>query len=159
MSPDVLRSLRTLLLGQDTAALATLHAGEPAASMVPYALMPGTGDLVIHVSRLAAHTRDMVEHPTVSLLMMADRDITVMAQARPRASVTGEARRCPPDDPGHAAARAAYLGRFPDTEPMFGFADFSLFVIRPRTVRWVPGFAQAGSLTREHYVALMTGDD
>jgi hypothetical protein len=30
---------------------------------------------------------------------------------------------------------------------MFGFADFSLFVIRPTSVRFVGGFAQAASFS------------
>ena len=39
--------------------------------------------------------------------------------------------------------------RFPDTEPMFGFGDFSLFLIAPEAGRLVGGFAQARSLRGE----------
>ncbi len=159
MAPELLRSLRTLLLDQDVATLATRHKDDPAASMVPYVVLPDSGDIVIHVSRLATHTRDMLEHPAVSLLVIADRTPEVMAQARARAALAGDARVCPADAPEHAAARRAYLERFPDSEPMFGFGDFSLFLVSPRAVRWVPGFAQAGSLTRAQYLALMAGGD
>jgi len=154
MNTDQAQALRGLLLEQDVASLGTLRRDEPFVSMVPYALLPG-GAFVVHVSRLATHTRDMEEHPGVSLLVMADRADGVPAQAVPRATVQAQARACGLEDPAHAQAKAAYLARFPDTEFMFGFADFSLFLLVPRSVRFVGGFAQAGSLTAEGYAQLM----
>ncbi len=59
-------ALRPLLHETKVAALATLHQGEPAVSMVPYALRPD-GRFTIHVSRLATHTQDMLAHERVSL--------------------------------------------------------------------------------------------
>ena len=154
MTPEHSESLRALLQRQDVAALATLHKGEPAVSMVPYALL-ADGSLVIHVSQLATHTKDMQEHAGVSLLVLGERTPGMLPQEQPRASFHGEARRCPPEAPEYAAARAAYLARFPDSEPMFGFGDFSLFVIRLRAVRYVAGFAQAFSLVAQAYHQLM----
>ena len=154
MDADQTRALRHMLLQQEVAALGTLHKGEPFVSMVPYALL-ADGRCVVHVSRLATHTRDMEEHAGVSLLVMGARAADAPAQAQPRATLQGEARACPPAAPDHAAARAAYLARFPESEMMFGFADFSLFVVAVRSVRFVAGFAQAGSLTGEAYSALM----
>jgi putative heme iron utilization protein len=110
---------------------------------------------VVHVSRLATHTRDMLEHPGVSVLVTDRRNPEVPAQAVARATLQGSAEPCADGDPRYAAARAAYLARFPDTEFMFGFADFSLFVIVPRAVRFVGGFAQAWSVTGETYATLM----
>lgn len=155
MDGDRDQALRALLLAQEVAALGTLHQDEPFVSMVPYALLPG-GVLVVHVSRLATHTRDMERHPGVSVLVLAPRAPGVTAQALARATLQGEASPCPPEDTGYAEARAAYLARFPDSEPLFGFADFSLFRIVPRSVRFVAGFAQAWSLTGERYAALMS---
>jgi hypothetical protein len=40
---------------------------------------------------------------------------------------------------------------------MFGFGDFSLFLIEPDSVRVVGGFAQAWSLTRAQYLLAMSG--
>ena len=123
--------------------------------MCPYALLPAGQGLVVHVSRLATHTRDMLEHPGVSVLVTDRRSPEVPAQAVARATLQGSALACAEGDPQYAAARAAYLARFPDTEFMFGFADFSLFVIVPRAVRFVGGFAQAWSVTGETYASLM----
>lgn len=154
MDSSQAQALRQLLQHQQVAGLGTLHKGEPFVSMVPYALLPD-GQAVIHVSRLATHTKDMELHSGVSLLVMGEREPDQPAQALPRATLQGQARACPPDDAQYAAARNAYLARFPQSEPMFGFADFSLFVIAPRSVRFVGGFAQAGSITADDYAALM----
>jgi heme iron utilization protein len=155
MNATQAQAMRQLLERQDVAALGTLHKGEAFVSMVPYALAPGGGGFVIHVSRLATHTRDMEDHAGVSLLVMDERAPEVPPQALPRVTVQGQARPCGPDDPLHAAAREAYLARFPDSEMMFGFADFSLFVIEPRSVRVVGGFAQAWSVTAADFARFM----
>lgn len=147
MDHDAIDALKAMLSAQRVAALATLHKGEPAVSMVPFALLPQGAGVVIHVSRLATHTGDMLAHTGVSLLVTAPPAPEVMAQATPRVSLTGQARPCPADDADHAAARQAYLGRFPESEPMFGFGDFSLFIIEVNSARLVTGFGKAYSLT------------
>ena len=149
------QALRQLLERQEVAALGTLHHGEPAVSMVPYALAPQGRGFVIHVSRLATHTKDMENHPGVSLLVMDERSPEVPPQALARVSVQGSAQPCPPDTPLHAAAKEAYLSRFPNSEEMFGFADFSLIVIEPRSLRVVGGFAQAWSVTAADFARFM----
>ena len=149
------QGMRDLLERQDVAALGTLHNGEPFVSMVPYALAPDGRGFVVHVSRLATHTRDMETHAGVSLLVMDERSPEVPPQALPRVTVQGDAQRCGPDAPLYAAAREAYLSRFPNSQEMFGFADFSLFVIEPRSVRVVGGFAQAWSVTAADYARFM----
>lgn len=147
--------LRSLLSDQTVAALATLHNGRPAVSMVPFALAPESHSLVIHVSQLATHTRDMEVSSDVALLVTAAQLPDIPPQALPRLSITGTARRCPPEAAGYGAARGAYLARFPDSEPMFGFGDFSLFVVEPSAVRGVAGFGQAWSITSAQYRQFM----
>lgn len=139
--------LKSLLESRKVAALATLHMNEPAVSMVPYALLPGSANFIIHVSQLAAHTRDMLENPAVSLLVMDSVEVADSPLSLPRASIQGTARPCPPDAPEYLAARAAYLARLPDAEDLFTFTDFSLFLIEPRMVRYVAGFGKAMSVT------------
>lgn len=154
MNAEQAGKLRELLRGQEVGALGTLHRGEPFVSMVPYALLP-QGELVIHVSRLATHTKDMLAHGAVSVLVLDERRADVPPQALARATVQGKAQPCAPGDALYEAARQAYLGRFPLSEDMFGFADFSLFLIAPRSLRYVGGFAQAWSVTAQEYAALM----
>jgi len=142
MDADTLNALYQTLLDQPVAALATLHGGEPAVSMTPVAWL-GDGRGVVHVSRLATHTADMQRHPGVALLVTAPPSPGTSPLALPRLSLQGHAVFVAPDDEGHAAARGAYLARFADAEPMFGFGDFSLVVIRPDQLRFVAGFGRA----------------
>ncbi|MEW6118901.1 MAG: pyridoxamine 5'-phosphate oxidase family protein [Pseudomonadota bacterium] len=147
MTPAHAQLLRDLLRTQEVAALGTLHKGRPYVSMVPFALRPDSTDFIIHVSQLAAHTKDMLAHPQVSLLVIAPPASAVMAQELARITVLGTARQLARDTSEYATARAAYLARFPQSEMMFGFADFALFAIAPESIRFVGGFAQATTIS------------
>jgi heme iron utilization protein len=153
MDADTRQRLRRLLHEVPVAALATLHQGEPALSMVPVAWLEASA--VIHVSRLATHTADLLAEPAVSLLWIAEPDANTSPLARPRASLRGRARVCPPADPRYAGARTAYLARFPDGAPMFEFGDFSLVLVDGRALRFVAGFGQAHSLTADALATLL----
>jgi hypothetical protein len=154
MNPSQAKILRDLFHAQEVAALGTLHKEEPYVSMVPFALLPGAR-FVIHVSTLAAHTKDMLTHPQVSLLVIAPTTPGVAAQELARVTIQGEAVQYDPAEPGYAEARAAYLTRFPDSAMMFGFADFSLFAIVPTSVRFVGGFAQATTLSLQTLASML----
>jgi heme iron utilization protein len=154
MKPDNTQTLRDLLRIQQVAALGTLHAGQPYVSMVPFALLHG-GSFIIHISQLAAHTNDMLAHPQVSLLVIAPPTPDVTAQELARITVQGEAVQVARGTPEHAAAKAAYLSRFPQSAQMFGFSDFSLFAIVPNSIRFVGGFAQATTLSPETLASVL----
>jgi putative heme iron utilization protein len=156
MNQEALATLRRLLQQQTIAALGTLHRGEPYVSMVPYAVDEATSRFFIHVSALAAHTRDMAEHPRVSLLIIAPEDGRP-PQARARATVQGEAAAVAADSPAYAAAKSLYLARFAQSSEIFALADFSLFAIRPLSVRFIGGFAQAISLTADAFTQALRG--
>lgn len=149
-------ALKSLLATQPVAALATLHRGAPAVSMVPYAVLPG-GRFAIHVSRLASHTADMLRDPAVALLVTAPLHEGASPLALPRVSIQGQARPCPREAPEYAPAQAAYLARLPDSAELFGFADFSLFLIEPRGVRFVAGFGRAMALDAARFVEVLNG--
>ena len=159
MSPEHAAKLRALVHGRTAAALGTLHAGAPAVSMVPFALLADGSAFVVHVSGLAAHTKDMRADPRVSLLVMQAEGEGTEAQALARVSVQGEARECVAGTPEAEAARAAYLARFPGAEPLTGFGDFAFFAIRPVQARFVAGFAQAMSATGETLSAVLAAPD
>jgi putative heme iron utilization protein len=147
MDPETASSLRRLLATQPVGALATLHRGEPAVSMVPFVVPAGATHLVIHVSALATHTADMLAHPRVALLVTAPLWRDTSPQALPRVSLQADAQRLERDGAAYGDARAAYLARFADAAQTFDLADFSLFVLRPLAARLVGGFARATSLT------------
>ena len=155
MSPEHATQLAALALGRRAGALGTLHAGAPFVSMVPYAVLPDGSAFVVHVSRLAGHTRDMLAEPRVSLLVMQAEGEGVAAQALARVSVQGEAAEMAKDSDGERACKEAYLARFPEAEPLTEFGDFSFFAIRPVQARFVAGFAQAMSVTGETLARLL----
>ncbi len=146
MDADTSSLLRRLLADRPVAALATLHRGEPAVSMAPFVLPSDDTRLYIHVSGLATHTRDMLEHPRVSMLVTAEAGGEWPAQALPRVSLQADALPLERDGEGYAAARAQYLARFPDTAPIFELGDFRLFALRPVSARLIAGFGRAYSL-------------
>ncbi len=153
MNEALASQLRQLVMSRSTAALGTLHTGAPYVSMVPFVLLDDASAFIVHVSGLAAHTQDMLADPRVSLLIAESEQAGFSPQALPRVTILGTARRLPGDSPEWAAARDAYLTRFPDAAPTFRLGDFALFAIVPTSVRWVAGFAQARSLTPESFAA------
>jgi len=155
MNAELTERLAQLLRVRTTAALGTLRAGAPFVSMVPYAIAEDGSGFVIHVSTLAAHTKDMLADARVSLLVAEAEGGGKSALGLMRVSVQAAAERLAPDAPRLNEFRAAYLARFPDAEPMFGFADFSMFLIRPVSARFVAGFGQAHTLSAESMAQLL----
>lgn len=139
------------LLEQPFAALATLHQGDPAVSMVPFVLLPNA-EVIIHVSGLASHTQDMLNHAKVALLITAPLAPGHSPLALPRLALNGTACKLPADAEGYACAREAYLARFADAQELFTFADFSLFKITLDSARFVAGFGRARTLKPEQLI-------
>jgi heme iron utilization protein len=143
---EQLPQLRALIRQQRWAALSTVdQKGEPQASMVAYAFSEETGELYLHLSTLAEHTRNLLEHPQASLVISESDDGRADPQELARAGLNGTLIPIDTADPGYAAARACYLRRLPDAAPRFDFGDFALFRLRVEKVRYVGGFARAFS--------------
>jgi putative heme iron utilization protein len=141
------RELRTLLHSRRTAALATISdQGAPFVSMVPFAIEPASGCIVIHVSGLAAHTRFLMARPAVSLLVAQGEVAGEPVHALPRVTLEGKARVPQTDGDDWRACRAAYLQRFPEAEPMTQLGDFMFVAIEPSGARQVAGFGSARSI-------------
>lgn len=146
VDPEAALALRALLHTRPVAALGTLHRGDPAVSMVPFVLPAGETNLFIHVSALATHTADMQRHPRVSLLVMAEPGSAPSPQGLARVSLQADARTLPSEHAPYAAARAAYLDRFPAAAETFELGDFSIVALQPVSARLVAGFGRAYSL-------------
>jgi putative heme iron utilization protein len=139
-------TLKNLVHGQPVAALGTLHEGRPFVSMVPFAVLPDGSAMVIHVSHLATHTKDMLDNPAVSLLVMAPLTPELSPQELARVTIQGQAVPCDAASPKYAEAKSVYIERFSQSAGMFDFADFQLFLIEPTSARHVGGFARAATL-------------
>ncbi len=139
-------ALRALIGGYRQAALGTLIDGSPFLSMVLYAVEQRSESapaFLIHISRLAPHTRQILADPRASLMVMQP-DVNVGdPQALPRVTFQVAARVIHVDGPDFAAARACYLARLPQQEYLFSFPDFLLVRLIPSEARFVGGFASA----------------
>lgn len=153
--PRLNRALRLMLNTQRVASLGTLNAdGSPFVSMVPYAIEPESASLVVHISLLAPHTRNLLSNPAVSVMVMQAEAADAPVHDLPRVSIVGTAARLQPDSRSWLAARAAYLARFPEAEPMTHLGDFSFVAIQPISARQVAGFGTARPVEAEDFTAL-----
>lgn len=160
--PRLHRALRELLSLRRTGALATRDASDPAmpwVSLVPYAIDAASGDLIIHVSALAAHTRNLECHPRTALLVAAAETPGEPVHALARVSLDLLARTPEHGSADWASARRAYLDRFPEAEPMTELGDFRFVRLSPLGARQVAGFGAARSVDAEELLALLRGTD
>ncbi|MFM7293173.1 MAG: pyridoxamine 5'-phosphate oxidase family protein [Planctomycetia bacterium] len=158
--------LGALIRGRSVAALATLHEGLPFASMVPYAVWHDAAGgrllFVTHVSRLSAHTRDMLESPPVCLLITApetgvDGEPTP-PQALPRVSIPAVASFIDREHSDHGPLARAYLEKFPFAADWFQLGDFSIVAFTPSgPARFIAGFARAMTVSIAQLEASVEG--
>ncbi len=128
---------RRLLRTMDSGVLSTHSqsvAGYPFGSIVPYVLQPD-GSLIIYISRIAEHTRNIGADPRVSLTVA---EPSQDAQAAGRVTVLGDAGEA--DRSGDAAER--YFEFFEAARGYDGVHDFRFVVIRPVRVRYIGGFGK-----------------
>lgn len=156
MDADSRLDLVSLVQTQRWGALATVgDDGQPLASSVAYALAPGARGFLLHLSRLAEHTRNVLKRPGASLVIGEPDHGDGDPQTLARFSIQGLAERLQPDAPAYADARAAYTARLPDSEQRFGFADFELFLLAPVRAHYVGGFARAFALDADAVVSVL----
>jgi putative heme iron utilization protein len=158
MNRELAVLLQRLIHGRSTAALGTIHDGAAFVSMVPYAF---SADLsfILHVSRLAAHTGDMLDHPNVSLLIVESDESSKQPQELARVTILGRAKKLEHGSEANANAQKAYLFKFPEAAPLFDFADFQIFLIKPHSARFIAGFGQAVTLTGEDFTTAVVNPD
>ena len=140
---EALQAASTLVAKSRWAALATICGdGTPLASQVAVAPDKG-GVLLMHLSQLAEHTRNLAQRPAVSVVMGQPDAGSPDPQTLARISILGMATLLAPDAAGYEAAKVAYLNALPAAEPRFAFTDFGLYALVPARAQYVGGFARA----------------
>lgn len=109
--------------------------GYPFGSITPY-LVDHDGSLLILISALAEHTKNLAHDPRVSLITHDQVDADIQAQGR--VTVIGDARR----ETDREQAGLRYLRYFPEAAAYFGLHDFSFYRIVPVAVRYIAGFGK-----------------
>jgi putative heme iron utilization protein len=154
--PRLTIALRNLLSSQRVAALGTLDVeGYAFVSMVPFAMEGSSGAVVIHVSGLAPHTRNLERAPRVSLMVMQAEVAGEPVHALPRVTLDGVATVLALESPALTSARTAYLARFPDVEYMTQLGDFRFVAITVTGARQVAGFGAARSIDADELAQVL----
>jgi putative heme iron utilization protein len=118
--------------------------------MVAFAAEPDFGGLLLHLSRLAPHTRQLLADPRASLLVCEPDDGREDAQTLARLTLAGSAAVVAKGTPAFAAGRALYISKLPAAAALFDFADFELFRLVPEGARYVGGFGRIYDLRPDH---------
>ncbi|MEI2781783.1 MAG: pyridoxamine 5'-phosphate oxidase family protein [Candidatus Competibacter sp.] len=140
------RLLVELIRARRWAALATQGADGPEASWVAYIPEVDFSGFLLHLSTLAAHTRNLLANPRAGLAISAPERGDEDPQTLARVTIQGEVAILAKDSEDYRSAARRYQERLPASVPRFGFGDFHLLRLTPLRVRFVGGFARAYTL-------------
>jgi putative heme iron utilization protein len=150
-SPSAAEHARTILAGDSVATLATLSEdGSPWASVVQYSVT-GDGTPVLILSTLAAHGRNVKIDARVSLALAGPVPEGHDPGDSGRVSLAGVVEV--PEGDELEAAKQSYFTQTPAAELYTEFGDFTVYVMRVKTIRWVGGFGRMASTTPAEYAA------
>ena len=138
---------RRMLRAHSYGALCTLSKkldGYPFGSITPY-LVDHDGSLLILISTLAEHTKNIRQDPRVSLITHDQQNPHIQTQGR--VTVTGNAE----PEPDRDQAGLRYLRYFPEAETYFSMHDFSFYRIRPLAIRYIGGFGKIHWVDMKNY--------
>lgn len=141
---------RRMLRAHRYGALGTLSkkfGGYPFGSITPY-LVDHDGSLLILISALAEHTRNIQHDPRVSLITHDQRDPHIQTQGR--ITVVGDAQ----PEPEREKTGLRYLRYFPEAHTYFAMHDFSFYRIRPVAIRYIGGFGRIHWVNMANYAVV-----
>lgn len=146
-APGNAQMARRLLRAHRYGALSTLSKkfeGHPFGSITPY-LTDQDGSLLILISGLAEHTKNILHDSRVSLITHNQGDPNIQAQGR--VTVVGNASL----DPERDRCAKRYLRYFPEAQQLLQLADFNFFRITPSAIRYIGGVGDVHWARIENY--------
>lgn len=142
------RSSRQILRAHRYGVLCTLSKkfnGHPFGSIAPY-LVDHDGSLLVLISTLAEHTKNIKYDCRVSLITHDQNNLDIQSQGR--VTVIGEAQQVmDKHQPG-----ARYLRHFPEAQSYLTMHDFSFYRILPQTLRYIGGFGRIHWVSAASYL-------
>src|SRR5271165_2795640 len=141
--PSFAERARTLMHSGRIGSLSTLsrkQPGFPFGSLMPYAL-DTQGRPIVLVSTMAMHTQNLQADPRASLFV-TEPHASGDPLGASRVTLMGNVVRIP--EPDVAAARTAYLTRYPDSKYWVDFDDFFFYRMDVLDVYYVGGFGVMG---------------
>jgi putative heme iron utilization protein len=107
--------------------------GYPFGSITPY-LVDHDGSLIILISTLAEHTKNIQQNSRVSLISHNQSDPQIQTQGR--ITVIGDANLAS----NHEQIGQRYLRYFPEAQAYLAMHDFSFYRIQSIAIRYIAGF-------------------
>jgi heme iron utilization protein len=138
---------RQLLRAHRYGALCTLSKkfdGHPFGSITPY-LVDHDGSLLILISALAEHTKNIQHDPRVSLITHNQEDSHIQTQGR--LTVVGTASLVAERE----LAGKRYLRYFPEAQTYYDMPDFQFYRIVPQALRYIGGFGDIHWVKADKY--------
>ncbi|MEM0965090.1 MAG: DUF2470 domain-containing protein [Verrucomicrobiota bacterium] len=141
---ELLKDYKSVMVGSVSAS------GVPEVSYTP-AIHTANRDFFIYVSEMSAHTQNIREQKTASLMVIEDEKTAKQLFARKRVTFQCEAEEIERDSEPWKAAMVEFeteLGGV--VRALMGMADFHLIRLRPSEGRLVVGFGRAFDVTGEN---------
>ena len=141
------RTARQMLRAHRYGALSTLSKkfdGHPFGSITPY-MVDHDGSLLILISGLAEHTKNILSDSRVSLITHDQNDPHIQTQGR--VTLVGNATL----DPERESCGKRYLRYFPEAQTYFDMSDFNFFRIVPFAIRYIGGFGDIHWVKADNY--------
>ena len=143
-SEAAVRAARALLAAESIGVLSTISVhrpGFPYGSVTPYALSAQGAPLLL-LSRLAAHTKNLLADPRASLFV-GDRSAAEDPQAGARISLLGRVAPLPAGDAAAVEdARGRTLAIWPRAADSLALGDFSFWRLEIEEARLIAGFGE-----------------
>jgi hypothetical protein len=154
MSPEEREVLKRLYSEARVLSLGLLVDGKPHVGMLPFIVAEDFRSALVHASQLARHSRGLQPGSPFSALIRAEVEPESDPLQLPRVTTTGTVQHVAQSDAGYAAARTAFIERFPSSELTFFLGDFNLYRLHFERGRLVSGFASAVTLGPESFAEL-----
>jgi uncharacterized protein YhbP (UPF0306 family) len=151
IEPEDAALLRDLLSDRQVLSLGVLVEERPYVGMLPYAVREDFGALIVHASRLARHSKGLLQGAAYSALIHAPDTPGVDAMQLARVTLQGDVNLLQAGGAEYMAARDLYLRKFPQSGMTFSLEDFQLYELRLKSGRLVSGFARTTNLNADHF--------
>lgn len=120
----------------------------PRSSYAPF--VRASGAFYVYLSRLSEHTRELLQNPVVSVMLIEDEAEASQIFARTRVTYLCEVQTLERDEAGYDAVLELLTSRFGNVMKMLQILpDFVLFRLQPVSGRFVTGFGKAYQLKGE----------
>jgi len=136
-----------ILKNQKAAALGTIMDGNPYISAIGYIYEPPVspsfpGHIYFLLSDIAQHTRNLKQHPNVSLLITALVSGDTPIHETHRMTLQGRVDIVASYEE-FLSLKAQYLAIYPRTEVLFELPDFRFYQLTIHELYWIGGFGKA----------------